>query len=210
MFKKKVDTKEVARNAKKVVRSGERDLDKELRNLDRTEKQIIVDIKKLAKKGGSDGAVKTLARQLVTLRQQRDKLYAMRGHVTAVGHRTTAVASQAKMATIMSDVTGVMKSANDQMSAQDVAKIMASFARENEVMGMQEDLMDDALIDAFDGEGVEEESDAIVDSVLAEIGLETLGKMASAPTTATASATGESDELADLEADELLRKLQAL
>ena len=111
----------------------------------------------------------------------------------------------------MKDMTGVMKTANDQMSSQEVAKVMAEFSRQNEIMGMREELMDDALIDAFDGEGVEEESDAIVDSVLAEIGLETLQKMRAAPRSAGAAAAVNDDESQlDAEADELLRKMNAL
>eukprot|EP00953_Heterococcus_sp_UTEX-ZZ885_P015755 8878-Heterococcus_DN1.PRE.1 len=71
------------------------------------------------------------------------------------------MAGNAAMAGVMGNVAGVMKQVNDAVSTADVAKVMQQFAQQNEMMGLREELMDDALIDAFDGEGVEEESDAI-------------------------------------------------
>jgi charged multivesicular body protein 2A len=81
------------------------------------------------------------------------------------------MAGNAAMAGVMGNVAGVMKQVNDAVSTADVAKVMQQFAQQNEMMGLREELMDDALIDAFDGEGVEEESNAIVDQVLTEVSL---------------------------------------
>lgn len=78
MFQKKPDPKEAARTAKRTVRQGERDVEKELRNLDRVEKQLIIDIKKTAKRPGGEKATRNLAGQLVNLRKQREKLYTMK------------------------------------------------------------------------------------------------------------------------------------
>ena len=40
-----------AKDAKRAVRSGERDIDKEIRNLERNEKSLVAEIKKTAKGG---------------------------------------------------------------------------------------------------------------------------------------------------------------
>lgn len=40
-----------AKDAKRAVRSGERDIDKEIRNLERNEKSLVTEIKKTAKGG---------------------------------------------------------------------------------------------------------------------------------------------------------------
>ncbi len=79
---------------------------------------------------------------------------------------------------------------------------------------MREDLMDDALIDAFDDDQ-EEEENAIVDQVLAEVGLEATGGMIDAPQSKPIaeqreSTVTEEDKLADQRADELLKQLGAL
>eukprot|EP00953_Heterococcus_sp_UTEX-ZZ885_P023667 12996-Heterococcus_DN1.PRE.3 len=85
------------RDAKRAVRTGERDMEKELRNIERQEKQLIMDIKKaivalattiqLTAKTGNESATRAMAKQLVGLRAQRDKLYTMKANITAVGYQ---------------------------------------------------------------------------------------------------------------------------
>ncbi len=91
---------------------------------------------------------------------------------------------------------------------------MEEFSRQNEAMGMREELMDDALIDAFDGDQ-EEEENAIVDQVLAEVGMQATAGMIDAPGSKPViaqreSAATEEEKLADQRADELLKQLGAL
>ncbi|CAM9481615.1 unnamed protein product [Hapterophycus canaliculatus] len=212
--KKKADPKAAAKDAKRAVRAGERDLDRELRNLDRSEKSLVAEIKKTAK-GGNEGATRTLAKQLVQLRGQKDQLYAARARIAGVGNAAASAATTASLAGVMGNVAGVMKKVNDSVSTEETAKIMQQFAVENEKMNMSEEMMDDALIDAFDGEGVEEEADGVVNQVLAELGLEMDGKMVDAPTNTPASgvarpsATAEDAKL-DAKTEELLAQLGAL
>lgn len=55
---------------------------------------------------------------------------------------------QATLAGVMGNVAGAMKEVNSQVNSEDMAKVMQQFAVENERMGMTEEMMDDALIDA--------------------------------------------------------------
>ena len=50
-FKKQPSAKEAAKGVKKEVRSSQRELDRELRDIDRREAQLIADIKKQARDG---------------------------------------------------------------------------------------------------------------------------------------------------------------
>ncbi|CAN0132884.1 unnamed protein product, partial [Ectocarpus sp. 13 AM-2016] len=201
-----------AKDAKRAVRSGERDLDKEIRNLDRSEKSLVAEIKKTAK-GGNQGATRTLAKQLVQLRAQKEQLYSARAKLAGVGNAATTAATSASLAGVMGNVAGVMKKVNEAVSTEETAKIMQQFAVENEKMNMSEEMMDDALIDAFDGEGVEEEADGVVGQVLAELGLEMDGKMVDAPTntpTGVARPSAVEDTKLDAKTEELLAQLGAL
>ncbi|CAM9496093.1 unnamed protein product [Ectocarpus sp. 12 AP-2014] len=210
--KKKPDPKAAAKDAKRAVRSGERDLDKEIRNLDRSEKSLVAEIKKTAK-GGNQGATRTLAKQLVQLRAQKEKLYSARAKLAGVGNAATTAATSASLAGVMGNVAGVMKKVNEAVSTEETAKIMQQFAVENEKMNMSEEMMDDALIDAFDGEGVEEEADGVVGQVLAELGLEMDGKMVDAPTntpTGVARPSAAEETKLDAKTEELLAQLGAL
>ena len=80
-------------------------MEREIRAIDRTEQKLILDIKKTAKTGNKR-SVETLAKQLVQLRKQREKLMVMKSHITAVGFQATAMAGQAAMAGIMGNVAG--------------------------------------------------------------------------------------------------------
>lgn len=64
----------------------------------------------------------------------------------------------------------------------------------------------------FDGEGVEEEADSVVNQVLAEIGLDIGGQMTDAPTHAPAVAkpAAASETKLDAKTEEMLRQLDAL
>lgn len=72
----------------------------------------------------------------------------------------------------MGSVTNAMASANKAVDSKEIAKIMNEFTRQNEVMQVREEMMDDALADAFDSEGMEEEADEVTGQVLAELGIE--------------------------------------
>ncbi|CAN0204049.1 unnamed protein product [Phaeothamnion confervicola] len=219
--RKKQDPKELAREAKRTAKSGERDMDKELRALERQEAAIIADIKKTAKTGNKEGT-RTLAKQLVQLRSQKERLTKARAAISAVGFQATGIASQATMAATMASVAGVMKGMNNAMPADQIAKNMAEFARQSETMEFREDLINDALTDAFYGEEAEAEADGIVNEVLDELGLQVGQNMpdmsqrrpaaAAADTEAQAKRAAMADEDAALDAktEALLKQLQGL
>lgn len=186
MFKKKPTPKEAAKEAKKEtkreVRSSQRDVDREVRDLDRSETQLVADIKKRAKTPGvnpsTDTALKTLAKQLVQIRQQKEKLLSTKCQLGAMGMKTTLMSTQISAATAVGSVSGALAKMNNAVDAKDMQRIMNEFVKQNEMLNMKEELMDDALIDAFDSEGVEEEAENVTNQVLAELGLELDTKMA--------------------------------
>ncbi|CAB9522726.1 Charged multivesicular body protein [Seminavis robusta] len=182
-FKKKPTPKEAAKEAKrearKEVRQNQRDLDREIRELDRQEQQIKNELKQRAKKVSSqnDPTLKVLAKQLVQLRQQRDKLFTARSQVGAMGMHATTMASQVAAVSAIGTVTDTLKVANAQMDMKETMKVMSQFQHENEKMAAKEELMDDVLADAFDTEEVEEEAEALTNQVLAELGVEMDAKL---------------------------------
>ena len=161
------------------VQSNQRELEREIRELDRQEKQITMELKQRAKQASNsqDTTLKTLAKQLVQVRAQRSKLHSAKAQVGAMGMHATVTASQIAAVTAVGAVTESMKVANNAVSAQETTKIMAQFARENERMALKEEMMDDVLADAFDSEGMEEEADQVTNQVLAELGVELDGQM---------------------------------
>ncbi|GMI23896.1 hypothetical protein TrCOL_g4473 [Triparma columacea] len=207
-FSKKPSPEESAKAAKKQVRSSQRDIDKEIRELERNEKKVMMDIKKRAKVAANnkDPTLRTLASQLVQIKSQREKLLKARASMGAMGMKASAMKTQVAMSKAIGSVAGTMKVANDAVSASNMSASFAEFAKQSEKMDLSEEMMNDALADAFDGDGVEEEADEITGQVLAELGLQLDGQMAEAPTSKLPVAEKEKvdeDAAADFLASEL-------
>jgi len=161
--------KEAARETKREVRSAQRGMDREIRELDRQEKTVLMDIKKRAKIAGvskSDSALRALSKQLVHVRQSKDQLQNSKSQIGSLSLKATAMASQVAAATAVGNVTSAMGAANNAINIGKMTKEMAEFMKQNETMDLKEELFNDALADAFDGEDVEEEADAVTDQVI--------------------------------------------
>lgn len=179
-------------------------MDRELRELERQEKQTTMELKQRAKltNNSKDPALAALAKQLVQVRKQREKLMTAKAHIGAVGMHATTMATQVAAASAIGSVTGAMATANGAMNVKETTMIMQQFQRENEKLQVKQEMMDEALIDAFDADGVEEEADQVTAQVLAELGVELDSQMVglNAP---SAKPQGEQGELTQEEADAL-------
>jgi charged multivesicular body protein 2B len=150
-------------------------MEREIRELDKQEKQVTMELKQRAKTvgaGGKDTALNALAKQLVQVRQQRVKLQTTKAHIGAVGMHATSMASQVAAASALGSVTEAMGVANSAMDVKATMKIMNEFSKENERLTVKQEMMDEALMDAFDNDEVEEEADLLTSQVLAELGVE--------------------------------------
>jgi|EP00979_Chaetoceros_neogracilis_P015300 hypothetical protein len=208
-FKKKVSAKDAANAAKKdtkrEVRSSQREMEREIRELEREEKKMLAQIKQRAKsaKGMNDTALKSMAKNLVQIRNQKDKLYSTKANLGSIGMQATSMATQVAATAAIGNVSGAMAKANGAINAKDMNKIMADFQRQNEVMDVRQEMMDDALTDAFDADGLDAEADEVTGQVLAELGIELDSQMVglSAPSAMPAGATAEEeDAMPDLKA----------
>jgi len=128
-------------------------------------------------RGNDDPGLKSMAKNIVQLRNQRDKLYQARANLGAVGMQATTMFSQFAAAHAVGTVTSALSSANAAVDAKEISKIMNEFGRINERMNISEEVMDDALSSAFDNEAIEEEADNVTSQVLAELGIELDQKM---------------------------------
>jgi len=154
-------------------------MDREMRELDRQEKQVTMELKQRAKviSNGKDPALAALAKQLVQVRKQKEKLLTAKAHIGAVGMHATSMAAQVSAAHAIGSVTGAMSVANSAMDVKETTKILQEFQRENERLEVKAEMMDEALIDAFDNEEVEEEAEQVTNQVLAELGVELDSKL---------------------------------
>lgn len=135
-----------------------------------------MELKQRAKAAGvnptKDSALKALAKQLVNIRTQRAKLVEARAHIGAVGMHASSMASQVAAASAIGSVSNAMSVANAAIDTKETMKIMAEFTRQNETLQVKEEMMNDALIDAFDNDELDEQAEEVTSKVLAELGVE--------------------------------------
>merc|ERR1719415_63646 len=167
----------------------------------------------MAKQGQMD-AVKIMAKDLVRTRRYVKKFMLMRANIQAVSLKIQTLKSQNAMAQAMKGVTKAMMSMNKQMKLPEIQKIMQEFEKQSEIMDMKEEMMSDVIDHALGDEDDEEESDAIVNQVLDELGLQLTDQLGDVPVaagslapagaaknkTAVAAGGGADDDDADLQA----------
>lgn len=208
-FFKKKTVDDIIKEQSKELRGTQRQITRDRTALERQEKQLEAEIKKMAKTGNKD-ACKILAKQLVQLRKQKNRTYAVSSKVTSMSTQTKLMNSQMKMAGAMSSTAKTMQAVNKKMDPQKTLKTMQDFQKENMKMGMTEDLINDTLDECFDESGDEEETQGIVDQVLDEIGIEISGKMARTPAAGKSVPSAASSSKATMSDDEIERQLRAL
>uniref|UniRef100_A0A4W3K6R1 Charged multivesicular body protein 2Ba n=1 Tax=Callorhinchus milii TaxID=7868 RepID=A0A4W3K6R1_CALMI len=208
LLKKMTTGGKLMKEQNRELRGTQRNIARDRAALEKQEKQLEMEIKKMAKAGNKE-ACKILAKQLVQLRKQKTRTYAVSSKVTSMSTQTKVLNSQMKMAGAMATTTKTMQTMNKKMDPQKTLQTMQNFERENAKMEMTEEMMNDTLDDIFDDSDEEGETEGIVNQVLDEIGIEISGKMANAPSAAkglpaaTTSKAGISDE-------EIERQLKAL
>ncbi len=185
--------KEYKRGLDKTVR----DLEKERNKLLQQEKKLMNDMRKMAKQDQMD-SVRIMAKDLVRTRKYASKFYRMKTQVQAVSLRLQTMSSTAQMSTAMAGVTRAMQSMNAQMNIPAMQNVMREFERQNEMMGMKEEMMGDAIDEVMDDDGVEEEETEMeIAKVMDEVGLDFKAKVGVTDSAMPATAQASKDEEAD-------------
>ena len=188
LFGQRKSPADIMKQYQRQIKKSIRELDRERTSLERQEKKLMSDIKKAAKDGHMDSA-KIMAKDLVRTRGYIKKMYKMSSNMSAISLRLQTMSSSAQMAKCMGGVTKAMRRMNGKMNMPQMSKIMMEFEKQNEMMGMKEEMMGDAMDEAFGDDDDDEEEESIVGQVLQELGVEQMDKMAVAPTTSAAASS---------------------
>eukprot|EP00039_Didymoeca_costata_P013437 m.203975 g.203975 ORF g.203975 m.203975 type:complete len:211 (+) comp15769_c0_seq1:159-791(+) len=205
LFGRKKTPAEMLRESQRALKKSMRELDRERVALERQEKKVIDDIKKSAK-AGQNAVMRIQAKDLVRTRNHIKKLVLMHSQIQAVSLTIQTLKSTNTMATAMRDVTKAMGRMNRSMNMPAMQKIMQDFEREQEMMGMKQEVMDDTIDDVMGEEEDEEQADEIVNQVFDELGLSLDADLAKAPTQEYAPPQQNAD--ADSELQERLKNLK--
>lgn len=165
--------KEVIRENQRLIKKGVRELEKEISNLQRNEKKLNADIRKMVKQNQM-GAAKVMVKDLVRTKKSVTKFIELKTHLNAVGLKIQTVKSTQAMTDAMKGVTKALVAVNKSVDLPSLNKIMAEFMKENEKNELMQETMGDAIDDAMEEGDTNSEEDLIMRQILDEIGTNTI------------------------------------
>lgn len=180
LFGKKPTVKEQVRTSQREITRGCRDLEREVLQLKREEQKLVKEIKAAASKGNNAGA-KQLAKQLIRIRQQQQKLMVHNAQLKGISAQVTVAGATNTVGQTMASATAVMGKVGQTMDPMKVQQQMKEFSVANERMNMAGEMIDDAIDGALDDDLVEDETEELMGQVLDEIGIDLSAQMAAAP-----------------------------
>lgn len=166
----------MAKNMARSVKKDNRSLDREKRAMERDQEKLKAEIKAAAKRGDKK-TVQILAKSLVNLQKQSERMVKQKSTNTSIQYQTKAVANNVKLVGHMQKQTSMMGQMNKMMPTKQLQNTTREFAKQSMKMQMTQELMDD-LIEDLDYSDIEEEADKEVDAVLFEITQGQLGSVA--------------------------------
>ncbi|CAF2111652.1 unnamed protein product [Rotaria magnacalcarata] len=210
MFSKKPSVTEQAKAHSRELRTTDRDLVRDRRKIEVEEQRLMNEIRKAAATNNKK-AVEILAKQLIKVRNQKDKSLQASGQIQSLATQSTMMASNVRLAGAMETTAKTMSKMNKVMNPEQMSKVSQQFVQEHTKFAITDDMIGESLEAALGQEGDSEEEDAIVNQVLDEIGISLNNKIANAPhVPAAASSVAASRKQANNEDDDIERMLANL
>ena len=167
-----------ARNNQKLIRKAERQVERERKKLELTEKKTLMEIKKLAKLGKANAA-KILTNDLIRERKQIESYYLMQSQIKSIGLQISSVAANVVIKNALSTAASTLGKVNLSLDMNDIKAVLKQYAKESAKMEMKNDMFTDAI--DMTSEPVGNEVDDVYNQVCQEIGIEINQQLNHAP-----------------------------
>eukprot|EP00826_Nyctotherus_ovalis_P036133 TRINITY_DN3185_c0_g2_i8.p1 TRINITY_DN3185_c0_g2~~TRINITY_DN3185_c0_g2_i8.p1 ORF type:complete len:186 (-),score=46.24 TRINITY_DN3185_c0_g2_i8:123-680(-) len=152
-----------------MINKSVRRMERERRKLLSTEKKYLAELKVLARQN-NHSAAKILIKDLTRLRKQCDQYLLMQSQLKSIGFQVSTLQAQTEVNAALRGATETMTRVNETMDVKEIQEVMKQFVRNVEKMGVNMDLMEDAL---DNGESdIVGDADQAYEQLLSEIGLE--------------------------------------
>lgn len=162
---KKPDPREQAREWDKKLRGEMRDLDRQIRHIEREEGKVKLTMKQHAKKNEM-AELRILAKSLVGSKKAKTRIHTTKTQINSISMEIKQQIRMLRMSNAIAKSTKVMESMNHMVNLQQVSKTMAALSREMAKAGVIEEMIEEAMpVD----EDLEEEADTEVMKVLEEV-----------------------------------------
>ncbi|KAA6396065.1 MAG: putative Class E Vps protein of the ESCRT-III complex [Streblomastix strix] len=161
------------RNNRRTIERTISEIDRAIQEMQANEKNQIKEIKK-ALKAQQPSSAKILAKNIVRIRANIDRMYLMRANMVGLQLRIVTIGSSQKMMECLKGVGCVLRIMNKDMKDANSNDVIGQFLKDNEELNIQmEDF--DILIGSIFPQENPDDSDEIVDRIIAEIQMEQQG-----------------------------------
>lgn len=201
MFSRKPTIEESVRQVKRDANRGQREIGRDVTQLDRDEQKLVLQIKRAKTKSEQT----MLAKQVVQIRKEKEKLAGAQSKLGSLKTTATTMKANHTLSQVMGTTAKTMKAMNTAMDVQGTTKNMKDYERAM----MQQSVNEDLLSGAFDNENDEEEVDDVVNQTLLELGVDLTKNMKSAPTHSVRAkpARQQEEDEEDVEVERLMREM---
>merc|ERR1712106_1306994 len=152
-------------------------LERQVNAIRREEAKVTKSLKEAAKKGDKDVCM-ILAKEVVNARKSVNKIYAAKANMNSVSLQMKGQLAIIKVAGAMQSSTEVMQAMQQLVKLPEIQKTMMEMSREMMKAGIIEEMLEDTMEPLTESDELEEDTQAEVDKILAEL---TSGKLVDAP-----------------------------
>lgn len=150
------------------LRKEQRAVDRHIRDIERTRKSVEKDVRAAAKRGDTKSC-RILAREMVRAKSTVARLYTNKANLNSVGLKLGEQLATVSAVGHLEKSASVMAAMSKLMNQGEMAKSLAEMSREMMKAGVIEEMVNDGIESALDEEDLEEEADAEVAKVLADV-----------------------------------------
>eukprot|EP00035_Acanthoeca_spectabilis_P007761 m.142560 g.142560 ORF g.142560 m.142560 type:complete len:271 (+) comp14074_c0_seq2:1887-2699(+) len=203
--KKKPTPEEQVKEWTNKIRSEQRQLDRQIREIERSERGIQAEVKKHAK-NGDVGNARILAKSLANSRKAKNRIRVSIAQMESIKMEMRTQARMARMSQTFEVSTRVMKAMNNMVNMRTITETMRGLEKEMMTAGVIEETVGDAM-DSLDDPELEDAADEEVEKVLYDI---TAGEMGKLPEKGGGTLVSElPDTVSEEQAEAFIRQMMA-
>lgn len=168
---------------KKTIRKSKRDLDKTITKLETDDERLIDEIREAVDAGATRKALYTKVMRHTRILHEITIIEATKDKLTACGSALTKTDTTEVLTRVFTSMTLCMKQMNNAKTLSQMTQMMMEFDRETEKLEITQEMLDDRLDEVYADQEDENEEDTndLLDKILAEQGIKLNEDMPDAP-----------------------------
>eukprot|EP00038_Savillea_parva_P006874 m.166476 g.166476 ORF g.166476 m.166476 type:complete len:211 (-) comp12692_c0_seq1:1295-1927(-) len=203
--KKKESPEEQVKGWTDKIRKEQRALQRQIRDIERSERSIEADVKKHAKSGEVANA-RILAKSLANSRKAKNRIRVSVAQMESIKMEMRTQARMVRVSKSFEVSSRVMKAMNNMVNMRTISETMRDLEREMMKAGVIEEMVGDTM-DTMDDEDLLEAADEEVEKVLYDI---TAGEMGKLPEKGGGALVSElPDSVSEEQAEAFIRQMMA-